>query len=49
VTYDHWKATNSQDEWLGPEPLERHERVLRVDSGDVGAAILAPLSFAGTG
>jgi hypothetical protein len=20
MTYDHWKATNPADEWLGPEP-----------------------------
>jgi hypothetical protein len=20
VSYDHWKATNPSDEWLGPEP-----------------------------
>jgi hypothetical protein len=20
MSYDHWKATNQQDEWLGPEP-----------------------------
>jgi hypothetical protein len=20
MTYDHWKATNPADEWLGPDP-----------------------------
>lgn len=25
MSYDHWKATNPQDEWLGPEPLERDD------------------------
>jgi hypothetical protein len=24
-TYDHWKATDPQDEWLGPEPLDRDD------------------------
>ena len=22
MTYDHWKATNPADEWLGPDPDE---------------------------
>ena len=22
MTYDHWKATNPEDEWLGPDPDE---------------------------
>jgi hypothetical protein len=25
MTYDHWKATNPQDEWLGSEPWERDD------------------------
>jgi hypothetical protein len=25
MTYDHWKATNPADEWLGPEPRDRDD------------------------
>lgn len=22
MTYDHWKTTNPEDEWLGPDPMD---------------------------
>jgi hypothetical protein len=25
MSYDHWKTTNPEDEWLGPEPKEQEE------------------------
>jgi hypothetical protein len=25
MSYDHWKTTNPDDEWLGPDPAEEHD------------------------
>jgi hypothetical protein len=25
MSYDHWKTTNPEDEWLGPEPKSEEE------------------------
>jgi hypothetical protein len=34
MTYDTWKATNSDDEWLGPDPNEPSGRDQIIDELD---------------
>jgi len=29
--YDHWKTTNPDDEWLGPDPDEEEEENKQAD------------------
>jgi hypothetical protein len=41
VTYDHWKATNPADEYLGPSPDEEDDVTIPCDfsSFDIGAEL----------
>jgi hypothetical protein len=38
VTYDHWKTTNPEDEWLGPEPGSCLDEALCCDDAGAGDA-----------
>lgn len=40
MTYDHWKTTNPEDRWIGPDPAEEDEEPdyysIGYEHGDTG-------------
>jgi hypothetical protein len=45
--YDHWKTTNPDDEWLGPDPLDRSDQEVEEpqEPNDLGPFFMSKTLF----